>query len=194
MEIEQLLNSIRDHYLETYRKEIALYKENFTPGAPEVLLETGSDRDYVYRLYRIDLASGAVDPPNLTEVNPDSFLNFETQQYELNGLEVKFFPIYWNGVEFNVTPSPKNDESLQQWALGWIDPEETATTDDYGLGNYVHSITTPETDGSTFTFSVDFGSSITKAFFELLETLVKEGAISVKVHSNSIIGVDKNDA
>ena len=194
MEIDKLLNAIRDHYLGFYRKEIASYAEKFSPGGPEVLLETEIDKDYVYRLYRIDLASGAVDPPNLTEVNLDSILDFETQQYKLSELEVQLSPIYWNGVEFNVAPTLNNDGSLQQWALRWVDPEETATTDEHGLGNYVHSITAPETDGLTFSFSVDFGSSRTEAFFELLETLAKEGATSVKVHSNSMIETEKNDA
>ncbi len=194
MDIEQLLESIRNHYLEAYRGEIKSYKEKFSPGGPKVLLETEGDKQYVYRLYRIDLASGATDPPNLSEVNPDSYLNFETLKFNFSGMEIQFSPIHWNGVEFEISPPMKDDDILQQWALHWIDPEESATTDDHGLGNYVHSITQPETTKSKLSFSVDFGSSETRAFFQLLETLVKEGTKSVFIQSSSVIEAEDNDA
>lgn len=194
MDVEQLLDSIRNHYLDAYRVEIKSYKEKFSPGGPEVLLETDGDREYVYRLYRIDLASGATEPPNLSEVNLDTYLNFETLKYSLNGMEIQLSPMHWNGVEFDISPSLKNDMSLQQWALKWLDPEETASPDDFGLGNYIHSITQPQTTELEQTFSVDFGSSESKAFFQLLEILAKEGTEFVSIHSSSMIEAGDEDA
>ncbi len=52
MGLEQTLEAIREHYLAGYRKAVAEYRQQFTPCAPEVLLELGGDSPLVYRYYR----------------------------------------------------------------------------------------------------------------------------------------------
>ena len=58
MELEEILDKVREHYLAEYRRAIASYRERFTPGGPEVLLEIERDTLLVYRYYWMDLASG----------------------------------------------------------------------------------------------------------------------------------------
>jgi len=185
--LEDVLEAVRDHYIALYREAIASYRQKFTPSAAEVLLETEGERPLVYRLYRMDLASGAVDPPNLTEVNPSTHLDFEAFRADRDGLAILVSPIVWNGVEFRAQPSLANDDALRSWALRWIDPEERAEADSDGLGAYVHSITIPENEAGATSLSVDFGSAPSVSVLEFLEVLRESGAESIEMHSRAIL-------
>jgi len=178
MDIESLINSIRTQYLDAYKTSIAEYTAKFNPGGPEVLIERESVSGGVFGLYRIDLASGSVDPPDFTEVNPESYVSFESLEFSLNGMEIRMHPIYWNGVEFELSPRIEQEE-VERWAKNWIDVEETSDLDEYGLGNYIHSITEPSISKGKQVFSVDFGSSEVGALFELLELISRGGATSL---------------
>lgn len=188
MDLDALIDAVRNHYLSRYREAIRDYRARFQPGGPEVLLEFGRDEDYVYRLYRFDLASGAVNPPNFTEVNPATHLEFDPAAFNVGGIMVDVSPFVWNGVEFVVSPPIKDAAVLQAWALRWIDPEETAIPDEFGLGAYVHSITAPEARRDCTSFSVDFGSAPLSCFYGLLDVLSTLGVKSVSIHSCTALG------
>ena len=186
--LEELLGKVRDHYLTGYRRAIGSYRERFTPGGPEVLLETDQSAPLVYRYYRMDLASGSTNPPDMTEVNLDSHLEFEPLTFDHDGLEVRLTPVVWNGVECRVEPALAHDADLQAWALRWVDPEERAVPDSDGLGAYVHSVTVPRSDATGTTFSIDFGSAPVQSVLELLSVLRKAGVRSVALHSQTMLG------
>lgn len=188
MTLVELLNAVRNHYVSKYREAIASYRQRFTPSAPEVLLETKGGCPLIYRCYRVDLASGAVDPPNFTEVNPSSHLDFESFREERDGLAIHLSPVVWNGVEFRAQPSLASDDLLQSWALRWIDPDEKADVDSDGLGAYVHSLTKPESDSEATSLSVDFGSAPVASVLELLAALRQSGATRVEIHSRAVLG------
>ena len=187
MTLDEVLEAVRDHYLTKYREAIGSYRQRFTPSGPEALLETGGDRPLVYRYYRMDLASGAVDPPNFTEVNPQTHLEFEELRFNQGGLTIRLSPIVWNGVEFRVEPQIKDDAPVRAWALRWIDPEERAEADSDGLGAYVHSVTMPVDESESTSLSVDFGSAPTASVLELLGALREAGATAVDIHSRTVL-------
>jgi hypothetical protein len=187
MTLEDVLDAVRNHYVSRYREAIVRYRQKFTPIAAEVLLETKRERPLIYRYYRMDIASGADDRPNLTEVNPSTHLDFEGFHVERDGLLIRISPIVWNGVQFRAEPSLNSDSLLQSWALRWIDPDEKSESDSEGLGAYVHSITMPENEFGATSLSVDFGSAPVASAIELLTTLRKSGATSVEVHSRAVL-------
>ena len=152
-----------------------------------MLLEIDRETPQAYRYYRMDLASGAVEPPNLTEVNPATHLEFPPRSFNRLGLSISVSPLVWNGIEFRVEPPLSSDASLQSWALRWLDPEERAETDSDGLGAYLHSITVPASDVNATTFSVDFGSAPAASILELLAVLRQSGANSVELHSRTVL-------
>ena len=104
---------------------------------------------------------------------------------------VEISPFHWNGVEFDVTPAIEDLPALEAWALHWIDPDEQAISDEWGLGNYIHSITAPEYVASKSSFSVDFGSASVESFVSLLNLLIEMGSVEIKIHSNSLLGETK---
>ncbi len=188
MDLAEIILRVREHYLARYRQSIAAYRVRFQPGGPEVLVEVDRPFPAPYRFYRFDLASGAVDPPNWTEVNPDSHLEFSVFHLDHGGIDLVINPIVWNGVQFRVEPPIRDDKSLQEWALRWIDVEERAESDEDGLGAYIHSITPPTSDSVSTEISIDFGSSPLECFYELLEILRIAGAERVEIHSRTVLG------
>ena len=186
--LDQLISSIRSHYLTRYQESISKYRERYLgkPNSAEVLLELQRDTPYIYRLYRVDLASGSVDPPNITEVNLDSYMKFHDMQFVVLGVHITMSPIAWNGVEFSVKPPFSDDHKLQHWAEKWIDVEETASRDEFGLGNYIHSITEPINRESETIFSIDFGSAGTQSWYELLLALKEMGAKRITIGSSTL--------
>lgn len=185
LRLESIAATARDQYLKAYRERISEYKSRYRPGGPEVLLEVGRSTSYLYRLYRVDLASGAVTPPNFTEVNIEFRPTFTQFRGHFEGITIEVFPFIWNGVEFEVSPPIVDDGQLQKWGLRWIDPSEKATPDSSGLGNYVHSVTEPRTHKGATHFSIDFGSASFESWHELFLVLKKSGANHIKVHSKT---------
>lgn len=188
VQLEELLETVRQHYLTAYRRAIRSYKERFKPGGPEVLLQLDRQVPLVYRHYRMDLASGAVDPPNLTEVNPDTHLEFEPLSFNYHGLRIFVSPFVWNGIEFAAAPRLSDDAGIQGWALKWLDLDERAEQDEDGLGAYIHSITTPQDHTNATTFSVDCGSAPVSSVLELFTVLRDSGVTSVDIHSRTVLG------
>nr|WP_298146887.1 hypothetical protein [uncultured Pseudomonas sp.] len=187
--IDLVLDHARDHYLTGYTQRIAEYKKEFNPSSPEVLLEIGGreDQPLPYRLYRVDLASGAVEPPNLTEFNHDSHLSFKPIEFKIkNKLSGILNAISWNGVEFETICLDPNAKPLADWALKWIDIEESHTENQYGLGGYVHSITYPQKTREKCTFSVDFGSAGKESFYELMNVFIALEITELTVHSRTL--------
>ena len=187
--IDLVLDHVRDHYLTGYIQRIAEYKKEFDPSSPEVLLEVGGreDQHLPYRLYRVDLASGAVEPPNLTEFNHDSHLSFKPIDFKINNkLSGSLNAISWNGVEFDTICFDPNAKLLSDWALKWIDIEESHTQNKYDLGGYVHSITYPKKTGEKCTFSVDFGSAEKESFYELMDVFIALEITELTVHSRTL--------
>ncbi len=185
---DEVLDKVRDHYLSIYKHTIVEYKIKFNPGGPEPLLEIKEYEQlpYPYRLRRVDLASGAVTPPNFTEVNVDTHLEYEPVQFDVEGkMDVCLEPISWNCVEFDCSNLDVNSESFSDWIIERIDPEEKNINDEYGLGGYIHSVTFPEKSGDIYTFSVDFGSANKDVFYELLTVLMELGVHKVTIHSRS---------
>ena len=185
-ELIDILTEYRDHYVEPYHQAIVEYQEKYQPGGPEVLFEIGGREQLppVFRLFRADLASGAVDPPNFTEVNLDSLPRGITGVYELGDMRIELSPIAWNGAEFCSAPFDPDAPSFREWANRWIDVEETREDDEYGLGGYVHSVTYPTvTDEGQMVFSVDFGSAEPIALLELVRVLADMGLEEVKIQS-----------
>ena len=117
----------------------------------------------------------------------DKFFNHLhiTNKYKNIVLEVT--PFHWNGAEFEISPPIQNDEKLQIWAMQWLYPDKNTDTDAWGLGNYIHVISPPETIENKSVFTVDFGSANIKSLTSLLDLFSELGATKVKIHSNAMI-------
>ncbi len=175
----------RDDWHRHYLNELASYQAKFQPGGPEVMLQLSDNgQPHVFRLYRVDMASGATTPPNLSEVNLPPIADTGAQEYVLSsGLTVELHPIHWNGVEFFVDRMSLDGQGLQTWCAKWLDIDEVGPLNEHGLLGAIHSATAPEAQSGGVTFSIDFGSAPVLAVEELFSVLRQLGATRVRVSS-----------
>jgi len=175
----------RDDWHRFYLDALASYQAEFQPGGPEVMLQLSDNgQPQVFRLYRVDMASGATTPPSLSDVNLPPIADTGAQEYFLlSGLAVELHPIHWNGVEFFTNRISSDSQEFQAWCSKWLDIEEVGPLNEHGLLGAIHSVTTPEPEGDGTSFSVDFGSAPIGAVEELFSLLQKLGATRVRVSS-----------
>jgi len=185
MDVTARFSAAREFWMSRYIDALRDYRLKYQPGGPEVLLQL-SDNGVArpFRLYRIDLASGSVNPPNLTDVNPVNSPEFETERITLpSGLAVTLEPFHWNGVEFLVQGMAHDFSRVADWCLQWIDESESNQHDVHGLLGAIHSVTAPEVRDDGVFFSVDFGSAPIEAVNSLIDLLSLMGANAVRINS-----------
>jgi hypothetical protein len=181
-----LLTQIREHYLAALASSLREFQREFSPSATELLLETGREAAYAFRLLRVDLASNVSGEMKMQEVNPSTHLNFPPQLFvPFPELELTLNPIAWNGVDFTIHALASWD-SLEAWTVRWLDVDDTHPHDEYGFQGVIHSVTAPEAVNGATTFSVDFGSAPVAAIEELLQVLIDSGAKRVEMDSSCL--------
>jgi hypothetical protein len=188
-DVIEILEQVREHYLQGYRQSYESFSDAHDKFAPEVLLQLQNRENlpFPYQLYRIDMASGDGASSNFSEFNHDSHLSFDPIQFTANSIDAELHPIAWNAVEFETNEFDFNNELLSGWALEWLDQEEQADTDEFGIGCYIHSITFPELENGKVHFSIDFGSATLASFHELLSVLIEMGVTDLKIHSRTLL-------
>lgn len=186
MTLSARFDDARDLWMSRYVEALAEYRLKFQPGGPEVLLQLSDNGSPTpFRLYRMDLASGAVSPPNLTDVNLDSVPDFPTESFVLPPcVKVTIEPFHWNGVEFTVRAPIVDVSALAEWCTHWLDVPESNPKDQYGLLGAIHSVTAPEPRGNATFFSVDFGTAPVAAAEALLKVLANTGASEIRIASS----------
>ncbi len=184
-EFHRLLCAVRDQYLEAYRRALVTYKQQFKPGGPEVTLRLNIPNTPAHFCHRrMDLASGAVSPPNLTEVVVENPLQFEPKGFQLpSGVSVTMHPFAWSGIDIITRPFPSDSPELAKWCLKWLDLDDKRPRDKHGFSGVTHCVTPPEQRSERWVFSVDFGSAPIVAFDELLTVLQQLGIESVTAGS-----------
>lgn len=188
-DVIEILEQVREHYLQGYRQSYESFSQAHEKSPPEVLLQL-QNREKLplpYQLYRVDMASGDSASPNFSEFNHESHLSFNPVQFSANSIEAVLYPISWEAVEFETNEFNIDNENLSDWALKWLDQEEQADTDEFGIGCYIHSITFPELENGKVHFSIDFGSASLASFRELLSVLIEMGVTDLKIHSRTLL-------
>jgi len=180
-----ILDAGRSYYLECYRSSIAEYRARFDPSAAEVWIEaSGSKVPRPYSYYRLDLASGAVSRPDLTDVNVDPNAIVAPARWQpLPGIRVTLSTFVWNGIEVRSRTAPEDSLCITPWFEKWFDVAESRTRDEDGLAGIIHSVTYPELTDTGWTFSVDFGSAALDAVRELLVVLRAAGLNELEMGS-----------
>lgn len=188
-DVTEILEQVREHYLSGYHQSISDFSDKHNKSSPEVLLQLQNKEELPqpYQLYRIDMASGDVSPPKLVEFNHPNHLSFNAIEFTAGDINAVLHPIMWNGVEFKTDIFTLTDDKLTEWALKWIDVDETGVSDEFGLAGYIHSITYPEIVDGKMHFSVDFGSSSVDSFYELFGVFIELGVKNVEVYSSNLV-------
>lgn len=182
--LTEILNEVREHYLNGLQKAANEFKRKYIPAAGELLVEINRDAAYPFRLYRIDMAANVEGNAEMEECNLSERLNFSPRSFTpYDGLSLRLSPVAWNGVEIMIDTG-QSLERLEQWTLRWLDVDDTHEHDERGFQSVIHSVTAPTTADGWTTFSIDFGSAPLSAVEELLQMLVEIGATQVVMKSD----------
>lgn len=141
-----------------------------------------------YAQVRVDMLSNLNEEVKATRYEQEHPVNnFKVSSFKINSMNVDLYPFVWNRVEFRSTYTPKNIQPLTEWTNKWMDLEDKNTIDKNGLSGVIHSVTYPNTNNSFWYFMVDFGSSPTESFDDLLTVLNSIGITNITVGSFSPI-------
>ena len=177
LELAAFVEAARGHYVARYKSATLDYRAKFQPSHPEVLFDyPDSPYPVPYRYRRVDLASGAVNPPNVTEigVRPHQ-LGDPFKVAHASGIEITVYPSVWNAMKIEAGSIPTDIEPLTAWVWRWIDYGDTKPQDEVGFSEVIHSVTYPKTVGTEWLCSFDFGTAPRQAFEELMGALAEMG-------------------
>jgi hypothetical protein len=185
MDLYSVLDAGRSHYLRFYRSALAQYRQRYNPSAPELWIEpNGSKNPAPYSYYRLDLASGAVSPPDLREVNVDPHAVIEPCTFRPAArMHVSLSTFVWNGIEVRSITVPEDPLCITGWVEKWFDVSESRSPDEEGLAGIIHSVTYPKVGASGWSFAVDFGSAPMDAVRELMLVLSEAGLTELEMGS-----------
>jgi hypothetical protein len=186
MNLTELLDSIRDHYLDRLTKAISEKIDSGATVATEVALrdETGVPKgDGVFDLpMRVDLAdnTAGVVTESIT-IDTETMLSFDEVVFDWEGLGVTLSPFQWNWCEVlaegNFTDA--SVEPLIDWFHEWfVDSEDGDGTELLGA---VHYMSDPQLTATQISFVVDLGTAPADVFEELLDAVAATGAMSVNI-------------
>src|SRR3569833_1188007 len=184
--IIEVLDKVRDHYLQRFIASLNEYREAHSPAACELLIELHREGARAYKLYRLDMGSNASGEFKAQEVNPSTHLTFEPFQEQLGDVSVCLSPIAWNGVELRAQIEAFESKRFEAWVLKWLDVDDHNAQDSNGLQGVIHSVTEPKLEGTTLYLSVNNRTAPKTTFTELIGIMGSMGATSTEVSSSCI--------
>jgi hypothetical protein len=189
MTLGQLLDDIRDPYVNQFSKRIALLAKEGIKVISEAAYRNEHGAlvregilGFPLRADLITFADGQT--PQRIMVDSEIILSFEP--FSLNWDEtipILLKPFYWDACRVRVCGIGASQDwaSLKKWHAKWFDEEDTCTPDEHGLFGVVHFVSAPERDGAADRFEVDFGTAPVEAFEELLDAFQELGASKVEI-------------
>ena len=194
MTVGQLLDDIRERYLNEFRKCIALVKQNGMEAMCEAAclnadgtLAREGILDQPLRLDVVGFADG--EAKETIRVDSNSMLSFEPIDFEwAGGLPTRIAPFAWDACDVRVFDIPKTSDwsHVREWFDRWFDGEDTHQADEHGLYGVIHFLSDPKHEGSATIIQVDFGSAPEEAFEELLDALRDSGATKIEIGHDQV--------
>ena len=185
MRLEELLSKHREVYIKFFQNQKIVCR-----GASEALLEMkNDDSEEIYRLYRFDcLERNEDDSFKIIDFNNDIYLNHESITFEFGELKIEINPFFWNGCEIYFVSNNYLFSDYIEWAKKWIDIDDSNPKDSIKeLAGLIHNVQPPELRNGEYCLAIDFGTSGTNSFIELLEVLRTMGIKNVRVESGSML-------
>ncbi len=180
MQLGELLDRIRDYYLQRLRAEL---REAPKPIAePAFRKKDGSlAREGPLELpLRGDLYAHG----EMIAVDTEKMLAFDALEFHwTEELAVTLEPFKWNELSLELTGlgSCVDWDPLADWFEKWFDGDDKLKPGPDGLCGVVHFLSDPEIQDDSIHFAIDLGSAPVEAFEELLDAVDALGAPRVKI-------------
>ena len=188
MELTQLLDQIRSHFVQRLMEAIAderagsdttvVHEPALRNGKGEIVragpLDTPSRIDIVQAKDGEIIDSRNVDTEEMLSFTPFEFT------WPTNELLVTLEPFQWNWLQIQTTAEPDADDwrTMRNWYMKWFGEADPALDQ---LAGAVHFFGDPQIDGAAIQLTIDMGPSPVEAFEELLDALGSLGATAVRM-------------
>lgn len=177
MNLKQLLEIHRVHYLEHYLRHCQRLQEEFL----EVLYELSFPApDELFRLYRADIVHITGDEPKIIEISLREPRPHAVWEGHVGEAEVEVHPFEWHACIIEALTDRFDRAAVLAWGTHWIDEEDLREKDAQGLQGVIHNISPPSYPLGKLTMKVDFGSAPVQAAIELIKVL-SMGAKNAKI-------------
>ena len=172
--MEDLIQRIRDHYVEQFRGFVQAQCREFDTGVGEVKIRLNGE-GLSNRLYCIDFLANIDGETVLRELQPDLILTFDPLTGSIGQADLEVLGLKWDDVILE--HDLKADvEGLADWFDVWFDPEDKRHDPAAELSLCIHSLSV-----EPGRLCVDFGTAPPDAFWELMKVLLDAGVTQIRI-------------
>jgi hypothetical protein len=173
--IADLVERVREDYLNQFRAMVAQKRQSGSDGSPELKLQLNEASDLYRNVYCIDFVENPAKP-RLFDLKSDHSLGFAPVTGTLGGMTLRITGLKWDDVTITHDRPDLRPECLADWFETWFDPEDKRHDPAAELSSNIHSLMVSEQS-----VSADFGSAPVAAFWSLLDVLEKAGVKNVRI-------------
>ena len=188
MDLQELLNQVRDFYLSHFRNVV---KEKRRLPRATILTEPALHqpsgqvaRQGALNLpVRTDLVVSSTNAKDTMQVATEKPLGFEPVVVDWATLKLELAPFRWEKCQAQVRGLPAQVDWLPvvDWYERWFDEFDKKVALKKNFQEVVHGLEDPIARQGEATLTVDFGSAPVNAFEEFLDALAQLGASSGKI-------------
>ena len=181
MDLNGLLQCVRDHYVEQFRVFVAAMQDELGGGVAELKLQIKEGEGLFRGLYCIDFCANIDGQASFREMQPDLVLNFDRFMGTVGQADLEVVSLRWHdiNVEHDLEASPGG---LDGWFDTWFDPEGTRYDPAAEFSLCIHSVSTEPGK-----LNVDFGTAPPDAFWHLVKVLLDAGARRIRISGSEDI-------
>ena len=178
----ELIQRVRDHYVDQYQVFVDLMLEELGVGAAEVQF-FGQQWSRLHRqLMRSDFAAKKDDQAVVRMFVPDLMLEFPPFHLPMDGgATVVVESLRWDNVEIEHSLPGLPENAIEAWFDQHFDPSDSRYDETRRFGSYVHSLGV-----EPGCLQVDFGSAPVEALTDLLQILSEAGATTITLRLPSV--------
>jgi hypothetical protein len=185
MVLQELLNQVRDFYLDHFREVVKEKRRvpRTTLIAEPALRQAGGQvaRQGTLKLpVRTDLVVNSTEVKDTMQVVTEKSLGFDPVTVDWATLKLELAPFQWEKCQAKVRglPSQPDWHPVVDWYERWFDEFDKKVALKKSFQEVVHGLGDPVSQNGETTLTVDFGTAPITAFEEFLDALAQMGASS----------------
>ena len=181
-ELEEVVTVEQKRYTDFFSIRVEKLKQWKETYASELLLEINDEFvEEPFNLIRVDfIYKNQNGEDSINELRLDSNSNYKPVEYIKSNTEVLVKPFCWNSCEIDCDNLEL--DSLKEWVRQWLKIEEEFDS----LSTAIHSCSIPEEKDGQFSFTIDFGTSPSEAFYDLINTLERAGVTKISIKTEEV--------
>lgn len=173
--MNELIQRIRDHYVEQFKAFVALQRQELQAGTGEVKLQLNIGEGIFRGLYCVDFLAKINGEMAVREMQPDRVLTFEPFHATLGQALFEVSNLRWDDliVEHDLDVDVM---ALEDWFDAWFDPEDKRYAAGAEVSRCIHSLSVHPGK-----ITADLGTAPPDTLWHLMKVLLDAGATHIRI-------------